>query len=575
MRKIHTVATTSLLVALVLPIGLAGTTSAAWAAGRTWYVGADAALGGDGTPARPFRTLAAVEIVSGAGDVIRVLPAHRALDGGIQLKPGQRIAGSGPAVTTLGETSPAPTITNTTAARLAGDAIRLADGATVQNLRLRSSYRGAVYGKEVTGVVVADNDIAGQNTSCSKGFLIPGFNAPTNVPGVGIPLVMGLQNGWAAVMVDAERRTGGTVSVSGNRVHDATCGDGIDVRVWGSASYTASILDNQIMRLEQGPHFLSLLAIGLQSRDQARLSATVSRNSQADLGNADDPNLVAGADSEGVFVNASGPAFIEVGVDHNTYTNERGLGGFSANGLEMVTMGSGSRARVVVRDSTFSGSPGDVIEEGALGTDALLEMELYRVRAERSTGVGNTLLVPFNNGDCLLAGSLGARNDVRLAVRDSVIADCSNNGLSVGSNVVNGHGATANIEVDVARTTITGNRGGNVGIRNFTALDRLRIKVEDSDLAGSDSLGSAIADVSAETLAPVGSSVIDLGGGALGSAGGNCVRGGLFAVDVVGFDVAMQRAWWGQPGGPGPLRTLVLGSLDTADPLDSKPAYCR
>jgi len=572
MRKTLALVTTSLVAAAYLP----ALTSAAEATGtRTWYVAAHAVSGGTGTAARPFRTLAAVQQASRAGDVIRVLPSRRALDGGIRLKPGQRLVGTGPAVTGLAETAPAPSITNTSATRLAGDGVRLADGAVVQNLRLRNTVRGSVYGKEVSGVVVTGNDVAGHNTSCSEGFLIPPFNAPTNVPGVGIPISDGLDNGWAAIMVDAEHREGGTVEVRGNRIHDAACGDGIDVRVWGTASYTASITGNRIVRLQQGEAFHSLLAIGLQTRDQGRLRAAVTGNRQADLGNAEDPNLItAGADSEGVFVNAVGPSWIDVRIDRNTYTNARGLGGFSANGLEMVTMGSGSRARVVVTDSTFSGSPGDVIEEGALGTDAHLEMELHRVRAERSTGVGNTYLLPFNNGDCLLAGSLGARNHVRLKVRDSVLADCSNNGLSVGSNVVNGTGPTASIEVDVARTRITGNRGGNLGIRNFTDLDRLRVKVQQSDLAGSESLGSAIADVAAETLAPVGSSVIDLGGGALGSTGGNCVRGGLFAVDVVGFDVALRRAWWGAASGPGPLRTLVLGTLDTADWLETEPEYC-
>jgi len=343
MRKILTLGTAGLLGALALPGSL---TPAEAATPKTWYVGANATAGGSGTLARPFRTLAAVQNASRAGDTIRVLAANRALQGGIQLKPGQRIIGTGPAVTKLAEASPAPTITNGSATRLAGDAVRLADGAVVENLRFRGTFRGAVYGKEVSGVLVARNDIAGHNTSCTQGFLIPRFNAPTNVPGVGLPISSGLDNGWAGIMIDAERRTGGTVAVRGNRVHDATCGDGIDVRVWGTASYTATIADNLVVRLEQGRQFHSLLAIGLQSRDRARLRAAVTGNRQSDLGNADDPNLItAGADSEGVFVNASGPAFIDVRIDRNTYTNARGLGGFSANGLEMVTMGAGSHAK--------------------------------------------------------------------------------------------------------------------------------------------------------------------------------------------------------------------------------------
>lgn len=567
----------ALLVALtVLAPGVATLAPASATTTRTWYVSASATGVGDGSPRHPFSSLRAVASASGPGDTITVLPSSRALGGGIALKPGQRLLGAGPSVTGLAGTSPAPTLTNTSASHLAGDVVRLADRAQVVNLRLRNSFRGSIYGREVSGVVVRGNDIAGQNTSCTKGFLIPGFNAPTNVPGVGIPLSSGLQNGWAAVMVDASRRTGLTATILDNVVHDATCGDGIDVRLWGTATGTVRVAGNRIHHLQQGPNFQSLLAIGLQARDHANLTGVVSHNRQDDLGNPEGLNLVAaGADSEGVFVNGVGPSRIDVAVDHNTYTNTRGLGGFSANGLEMVTMGAGSRAHVVVRDSTFSGSPGDVIEEGALGTDAVLAMELYRVRAERSTGIGNTWVLPFNNGDCLLAGSLGARNDIRLKVRDSVLSNCSNNGLSLGSNVVNGTGPTKNIEADVARTTITGNRGGNLGIRNFTALDRLRVKVENSDLAGSTSFGSAIADVAAESFGQLGTSVIDLGGGGLGSVGANCLQGGLFAADVIGLDVSLRYAWWGQPGGPGLLQTVVLGSLDASDPLDVAPAHCH
>ncbi len=238
-------------------------------------------------------------------------------------------------------------------------------------------------------------------------------------------------------------------------------------------------------------------------------------------------------------------------------------------------MGDDSRASVVVRDSSFSGSPGDVIEEGALGTDSRLDMVLERVVAERSTGVGNTWLLPFNNGDCVLAGSLGAGNDVRLTVRDSVLRDCSNNGLSLGSNVVNGSGPTRNLSLDVDRTVVTGNRGGNLGIRNFTALDSLSVKVQRSDLAGSSSLGSSVADVAVEDLGTTRRSVVDLGGGPLGSVGGNCLRGGLLAANVVGYAVWARGDWWGAPGGPGPLRTLALGgSLDAGAPLSEPPGWC-
>jgi len=538
----------------------------------TWYVKAGATTS-RGTPAAPFRSLAQVERTSRPGDTILVLPSSAALDGGIQLKPNQTLRGSGGSVLTVGST--APRLTNTTT-RLSGDAVRLADGVTVANLRVTNAARGAIYGVNVTGVRIVGNDVSGQNASCTRGFLIPEFLAPTNVPGVGIPISGGLPNGWAGIMVDATSRTGVTVRVERNVVHDAECGDGIDVRFSGAASGSAMISDNRVHHLRQGEGLKSVLAIGLQASDSARLAAQVDGNQQSDLGNDDDLNFaVEGADSEGVFLNAVGPATLEATVSRNRYTNDKGIGGFSANGLEMVSMGKGSRMNAVVRDSSFSGSPGDVIEHGALGTDAVMTMVLDRVVAERSTGVGNTFVLPFNNGDCVLAGSLGARNTVRLTVRRSVLRNCSNNGLSLGSNVVNGRGPTTEVSAEISDSTITANRGANLGIRNFTKLDRLRVKVQRTNLSDSKGVGSGIADVSAEDLGSTTSHVIDLGLGKLGSAGQNCVVGGTIQADVVRYRVSARANWWGQPGGPRLGRALVVGgALDTAGALDSAPESC-
>jgi hypothetical protein len=149
------------------------------------------------------------------------------------------------------------------------------------------------------------------------------------------------------------------------------------------------------------------------------------------------------------------------------------------------------------------------------------------------------------------------------------------NGLSLGSNVVNGRGPTRNLSLDVDRSVITGNRGGNLGIRNFTGLDALSVRVQRTDLAGSTSLGSAVADLAVEDLGTTWTSTVDLGGGPLGSTGGNCLRGGLLAADVVRCAVWARGSWWGAPGGPGLLRTLALGgTLDSGESLGQPPEWC-
>ena len=257
-------------------------------------------------------------------------------------------------------------------------------------------------------------------------------------------------------MLDASRGTG-RVAIRGNRVHDADCGDGIDVRVSGTASVRAQISGNDVRELREGSDFESILAIGLQTREQGRLVARLDRNRQSGLGNDEDAGAgPTGADSEGVFVNPVGPSSMRVTVTRNTYTHTAGRGGFSANGLEFVSMGDGARALVDVRDSSFSGTPGDVLEQLALGTNAHLTLRLERVVATRSTGfagsgTGDTVLIPGNNSDCLIAASGGAGNTIDLSVRHTTLTDCANNGLTFGSAVANGDGPTAELRLDVVR----------------------------------------------------------------------------------------------------------------------------
>ena len=362
-------------------------------------------------------------------------------------------------------------------------------------------------------------------------------------------------------MLDADAGRSRIV-VRGNSVHDAECGDGIDVRAMGSARIRAKIKANTVSRLRESSEFQSVLAIGLQSADTSRLTATVDRNTEADLGNA-------GADSEGVFINPTGPSRIDATVTRNEYVNDDHLGGFSANGLEFVSMGDGSTGIVKVADSSFTGTPGDVLEQLALGTNAYLSLELDNVLAADSSGFGesgfgNTIVIPGNNGDCLVAASGGAGNAVRTRIAGSTLANCANNGITFGSSVANGSGATSLLDFAMTGSRVTANQGANLRVGNVSGLDRLRVEVERTDLSASEGATvTGLANVSFENLGATADAQIDLGGGALGSTGGNCLQGGKFAAELIGYAVTARGNWWGSPGGPGPGRVLsVNGSLD-------------
>src|SRR5919109_1992045 len=137
--------------ALVLGLVVSATAAPSSASSNVWYVSASAAPGGDGTQAAPLDSLATAEDRSAPGDTIIVLPASVPLDGGIRLKPGQRLIGDGPPV--VGSSaSDLPRVTNSTPARHDGDAVVLADGSEVANLVIAGSHRGAIYGLDATEV---------------------------------------------------------------------------------------------------------------------------------------------------------------------------------------------------------------------------------------------------------------------------------------------------------------------------------------------------------------------------------------------------------------------------------------
>jgi hypothetical protein len=531
---------------------------AAEAAARTWHVRAGA--DGDGSAASPFGDLASVEAASTEGDRIFVRRSSQVLDGGITLKPGQRLIGRN-----------RPRLSDPD-----GDVVTLANRTTVRGLRILSAFRGGIYGENVSRVIVARNDVSGHNTSCTRGFHIPPFQVPTTLPDIGIPIGEGLHNGWAGIMVDANRGAR-TVVIRRNRVHDADCGDGIDLRAFEDARMRARIAGNRVHDLRQGSNMESVLAIGLQSSEGARLNAKVDRNRQAGLGNDEDVGTgPEGADSEGVFLNVAGPSRLRAVVTRNTYTHTAGRGGFSANGLEFVSMGDGAFGDVVVRDSTFRDTPGDVMEQLALSTNTTLRLKLERVVATGSTGAsgsgfGNTFIIPGNNGDCLLSASGGAGNVVSLDARDVTLTDCANNGLTFGSSVANGEGPTSELDLHLSDSTLTGNRGNNLRIGNVSDLDDLTAVVERTDL--SNAMGQASltpANASFEDIGETSNATIDLGGGPLGSVGGNCLDGGSLGAALVNYDVIAEQNWWGGPV----LAAPVGGTLDSDPTLAQEPAHC-
>src|SRR3954447_8720146 len=447
----------------VVGLCLLAAAPAAAAKPHVLYVKAGAKAGGSGTRRSPLALLASVQQAAKAGDRIVVLPTAKPLDGGIALKPRQQLIGAGPAV--AGRTKRhklLPAVQNTTATNLEGDAIRLARGATVRNIAVRTASRGDIYGLDAVGVRIIGNDLTGQNTSCQNGFLVQPFNVPTGIPGVMVPAspAVAPQNAWAALMLDGQRAKG-MFAITGNVVHDSACGDGIDVRAIGTSKLTGTIRRNLVTHVKEGNingAVGSVLAIGMQALDHAVLRVTQDRNTETTIGSA-------GADCEGQFANTAGSGVIYDTVNRNTFAH--GIGGSSCNGFETIVSTGDGKIFTRLTNSTFRDNQGDMFGEGNLGAGSVMRFVMDHVVADGthergdnppSSSDGGNNPIPFNLGDCMVAGNDGGGDSTTLAIHNSTLRNC-NNGISLSGNVGqgNGDGPTKALVADIRDSVIAGN----------------------------------------------------------------------------------------------------------------------
>jgi hypothetical protein len=575
--------------------------TAGFAHAGTVFVSATAAPGGDGSQQKPFNSLAAVERVSAPGDEIVVLASPISappLDGGIALKPHQKLTGHGPSVTDGTTLTQAARITNSSAATNSGDAVVLADYAEVSNLVILNSYRGGIYGSDVTEVDIHDNNLSGTNTSCTPGFYV---YFPVNNPS--------LANAWAAIMVDEDTGTR-SVGIRNNYIHDGACNDGIDVRTSGTAIVMARVSHNNITHLLEGPKVRSLLGIGMQTRETAVLTVESDYNSETYIGSPT-------ADCEGLFTNQAGGS-LTWNINHNTFAH--GIGGGSCNGGEFFLSSGPSTMNVYVSHSTFEDDPGDMIEEINEATASTINLTLEDVTVKHTTHPAP----PFppetqfaagavNRGRCVAQSSHGHQNSNNLRVMDSHFSDCVGDGIGSAANGGNpftpppasaaaGSGAVAgaaagsgqgarggagggvangdfgdgvgdSMSIDIENTTITGTQQDAFHFMNLVPLKEVTIRLENNQFG--DAQGPAV--VAIDQNASTERSEIDLGGKAPDSSGGNCIiAGGTLGLEVTGYDVTAKSNWWGRPEGPLPTKTSITsGNLNFEPALRQPPSTCK
>jgi hypothetical protein len=563
------------------------------------FVSATAAPGGNGSQQAPFNSLAAVEQASAPGDEIVVLASPMnvpPLNGGIALKPHQKLTGRGPSVIDGAALTQAPRITNSTADRNSGDAVVLADYSEVSNLMILNSYRGGIYGVDVTQVNVHDNNLAGTNTSCTPGFYV---YFPVNQPL--------LPNGWAAIMTDEGIGTR-SILIRSNYIHDGTCNDGIDIRASGTAIVMARVDDNKITHLAEGqPTVRSLLGNGMQTHETAVLTVESDHNSETYIGSAN-------SDCEGLFTNQAGGS-LTWNVSHNTFAH--GIGGASCNGGEFFLSSGPATMNVYVSHSTFEDNPGDMIEEINEAIASTINLTLEDVTVKHTThptpfppeekfGAG-----AVNRSRCVAQSLHGHQNVNNLRVMDSRFSDCVGDGIGsavngsnpfpeqsggeqarAGGNASATTGATAgaaagaggmnrdfgdgvgdSVSIDIENSTIDGTDQDAFHFMNLVAMKQVTIRVVNSQF--NDARGPAA--IAIDQNISTEQADIDLGGKASDSAGGNCITGATnLDLEETGYDVSAKSNWWGRPEGPLPAKISATdGNLNLMPVLRVSPPACK
>lgn len=421
----------------------------------TWYVKASANAGGDGSRNKPFSSLADVEAASAAFDTITVLHAPAgipALDGGIILKDGQKLIGTGPDVTLAAPRSARAKITNS-----AGDAITLANDNEVSNLHILDTDRSGIIGIDITGASIHQNLITGYNRSLQ---LSAELDDRTYTYG-GIHLV-----------TDA----GGHYDITNNVLKEAES-VAIGFILDGTSVSTVVLEGNFISHI--GRYLVG------NAQDKSPAVILVSNDDSEvviDILDMEITKLKArGFHEEAIFLLANDQSRLDILIDGLHY-HDNGIDPFEiAPGRisdfgQAIQIGNnfesdGTVINAIIQNSTFLAPPG--LEGGGFGM-----IELFNVSEGtlNSTVRNNTIINSSTNG-ILVLNALGTFEDTVL-IENNHIEDVSGRGVMFDtrfSGIANG-----------GKWTIVNNTIANSRFDNIATISRgsVNILVEDNTLSG-------------------------------------------------------------------------------------------
>jgi len=525
------------LLAAVFLMSMAGASEAA----STWYVQADAAAGGNGSRSRPFATLEQVEAASQAGDTIRVLPSMRPLDGGIQLKDGQRLTGLGDPVTRATATSARPTITNTAATRYNGDAVRLANNNLVENVHIDGASRSGIFGvnaarPEIRGTLITNNMIQGNDLRRLERLWPDGFvlyeGQGNHFGGITL-LACGAGSSSYCAMHAPERAAAANIGqavIADNVIRDSNL-EGIMLLTDSGASASFTITDTVVRDLSQNlPRPESLTpqvgivrsrAFTLIALNRSQVTLTMNRFHAE---NVSPPGNYA-ADGA-VFLTGGNAPVVNARVSQLTVLNPKMVGEVNN---------------------------GDSIEIQHRGTtNGVLNIDMTRL----------DLRDPASANIKILEAQNPTNGVYKLSVSDSVLTNANPAGSLDGQIRLSGASNGTKAFTLAVRNTKFSGLGGGIGILNANNLETLNVLVENSSLSDFTAPAGATPIAAVTVTHPadkrIGTAVIDLGGGPLGSRGRNRF------VKNAGRNVSVSNA----NTGTAPIRVDAAGNYWGGGPAD-------
>jgi len=447
-------------------IGLVFVSQSAGAA--IWFVKASAAPRGDGSIKQPFNSLADVEAASQPYDIILVLPAVMPLDGGIQLKDGQRLWGIGRNLQCLHKGGAAPRITNTSVANNKGDGVVLAKRNHVKNLHIIDTERCGIYGDSADGAKISNNLLTG----CNKGAYLLEFNLP----------IIGTRYGsYGGIHLVGNHSGSLRYKITRNIIHD---GDftGIAILHGGSTTSEVRLQGNTITDLGIAVDNTGNSAIGIVSEDTAVVRSVIRDTFIDNIGTGQ-------SNSDGVAILVGGSSQQDLDLRNHTQLNTNDVGGTSATGMEVLTFGQDNVTDIRVKNSTFADLNADGLQNIYLGQGGDITWRIEKTEIEN--GASNGFLAWASEGTAMDALDITINNSMfdRLAntgiafisdgTLESLTAFIQRNDIIANTGMLFfGNGMTSSSIIDAGGGTLSSEGQNRILATSYDAVSDLFVEAE-------------------------------------------------------------------------------------------------